>query len=127
MPDNISLRSFEVNSWQLRRFSFDLRCRFILMCLLQRTTNNVSKKQVTSTSKSQRSLKSIQEINYAVTYAIYIPGVPLFERLQCNYPFCYIYFLPRKPGSSGSIVYGYGLDDRVIEVRSPAEAKGFFL
>jgi hypothetical protein len=26
-----------------------------------------------------------------------------------------------------SIVSGYGLDDRVIEVRSPAEAKGFFL
>jgi hypothetical protein len=26
-----------------------------------------------------------------------------------------------------SIVSGYGLDDREIEVRSPAEAKGFFL
>jgi hypothetical protein len=25
------------------------------------------------------------------------------------------------------IVPGYGLDDRAIEVRSPAEAKGFFL
>jgi hypothetical protein len=32
-----------------------------------------------------------------------------------------------KPGSSVSIVSGYGLDDRAIEVRSPAEAKGFFL
>jgi hypothetical protein len=32
-----------------------------------------------------------------------------------------------KPGSSVSIVSGYRLDDRVIEVRSPAEAKGFFL
>jgi hypothetical protein len=31
-----------------------------------------------------------------------------------------------EPGSSGSIVSGYGLDDRAIEVRSPAEAKGFF-
>jgi hypothetical protein len=30
-----------------------------------------------------------------------------------------------EPGSSGSIVSGYGLDDREIEVRSPAEAKGF--
>jgi hypothetical protein len=29
-------------------------------------------------------------------------------------------------GSSVSIVSGYGLDDRAIEVRSPAEAKGFF-
>jgi hypothetical protein len=30
-------------------------------------------------------------------------------------------------GSSVGIVSGYGLDDRAIEVRSPAEAKGFFL
>jgi hypothetical protein len=30
-------------------------------------------------------------------------------------------------GSSVSIVSGYGLDDRAIEVRSPAEAEGFFL
>jgi hypothetical protein len=29
--------------------------------------------------------------------------------------------------SSVSIVSGYGLDDRAIEVWSPAEAKGFFL
>jgi hypothetical protein len=28
-------------------------------------------------------------------------------------------------GSSVSIVSGYGLDDRAIEVRSPADAKGF--
>jgi hypothetical protein len=26
-----------------------------------------------------------------------------------------------------SIVSGYGLDDRAIEVQSPAETKGFFL
>jgi hypothetical protein len=32
-----------------------------------------------------------------------------------------------EPGSSRSIVSGYGLDDRAIEVRSPAEAKGFVL
>jgi hypothetical protein len=31
-----------------------------------------------------------------------------------------------EPGSSVSIVSGYGLDYRTIEVRSPAEAKGFF-
>jgi hypothetical protein len=30
-----------------------------------------------------------------------------------------------EPGSSGSIVSGYGLDDRAIDVRSPAEAKDF--
>jgi hypothetical protein len=33
----------------------------------------------------------------------------------------------RNRGSSASIMYGYGLDDRAIEVRSPAEEKGFFL
>jgi hypothetical protein len=32
----------------------------------------------------------------------------------------------REPGSSDSIVHGYGLDDRAIEVRSPAAANGFF-
>jgi hypothetical protein len=36
-------------------------------------------------------------------------------------------FKSQEPGSSVSIVSGYGLDDRAIEVRSPAEAKGFFL
>jgi hypothetical protein len=30
-----------------------------------------------------------------------------------------------EPGSSGSIVYGYGLDDWAIEVRYSAEAKDF--
>jgi hypothetical protein len=30
-----------------------------------------------------------------------------------------------EPGSSVSIVSGYGLDDRAIQVRSPAEAKDF--
>jgi hypothetical protein len=32
-----------------------------------------------------------------------------------------------EPGSSVSTVSGYELDDQAIEVRSPAEAKGFFL
>jgi hypothetical protein len=32
-----------------------------------------------------------------------------------------------EPGSSVSTVSGYGLDDWAIEVRSPAEATGFFL
>jgi hypothetical protein len=31
-----------------------------------------------------------------------------------------------EPGSSVSIVSGYGLDDWAIEVRSPTEAKGIF-
>jgi hypothetical protein len=32
-----------------------------------------------------------------------------------------------EPGSLLSILSGYGLDVRAIEIRSPAEAKGFFL
>jgi hypothetical protein len=32
-----------------------------------------------------------------------------------------------EPGSSGSIVSGYGLDVQAMEVPSPAEAKEFFL
>jgi hypothetical protein len=33
----------------------------------------------------------------------------------------------REPSSSVSIVSGYGLDDRAIEVRFPAEAEGYCL
>jgi hypothetical protein len=40
--------------------------------------------------------------------------------------FCTV-MLKGEPGSSVSTVSGYRLDDREIEVRSPAEAKGFFL
>jgi hypothetical protein len=32
-----------------------------------------------------------------------------------------------EPDSSVSIESGYGLDDGAIDIRSPAEAKGFFL
>jgi hypothetical protein len=32
----------------------------------------------------------------------------------------------QEPGSSVSIVFGYGLDDQAIEVQSLAAAKGFF-
>jgi hypothetical protein len=37
----------------------------------------------------------------------------------------YVYIHTCEPSSSVSIVSGYGLDDRAIEVRSPAEAKDF--
>jgi hypothetical protein len=44
---------------------------------------------------------------------------------MCN---CLLHFrnnnnIFREPGSSGSIVSGYGLDNRAIGVRPPAEAK----
>jgi hypothetical protein len=38
-----------------------------------------------------------------------------------------IIYTRSEPDSSVCMVSGYGLDDRAIEVRSPAEAKGFFL
>jgi hypothetical protein len=37
------------------------------------------------------------------------------------------FFNEQSRGSSVSIVSGYGLDEGAIEVRSPAEAKGFVL
>jgi hypothetical protein len=51
----------------------------------------------------------------------------------CRYTIPELLFVPKfhtgtyqyKPGSSGSIVSGYVLDDREIEVRSPAGAKDF--
>jgi hypothetical protein len=39
--------------------------------------------------------------------------------------FFVVYFVVGSRGSSGSIVSGYGLDDRAIGVRSPAGAKDF--
>jgi hypothetical protein len=39
--------------------------------------------------------------------------------------FLIVYCLVLEPGSSVSTVSDYGLDDRAIEVRSPAEAKDF--
>jgi hypothetical protein len=36
-------------------------------------------------------------------------------------------FIVVSPGSSVSIVSGYGLDDRAIEVLFSVEGKGFFL
>jgi hypothetical protein len=39
--------------------------------------------------------------------------------------FAYLIELTCEPGSSVSIVSGYGLDERAIEVRSQAEAKDF--
>jgi hypothetical protein len=45
------------------------------------------------------------------------------ENIKVNISSTYV----TDPGSSVSIVSGYGLDDRAIDVRTPAEAKGFFL
>jgi hypothetical protein len=66
----------------------------------------------------------IQEYQVRILVREEIPGIDSFSAFQLYGSY---YFLEEKPGSSVSIVSGYGLDDRAIEVRSPAEAKGFFL
>jgi hypothetical protein len=56
--------------------------------------------------------------------------IPTSEKLSCmHFAFSPTHPKPAlgEPGSSVSIVSGYGLDERTIEFRPPAEAKGFFL
>jgi hypothetical protein len=49
-----------------------------------------------------------------------------YKRYDRTLKYIYIYiYIYGVSGSSVSVVSGYGLDDREIEVRSPAEAKGF--
>jgi hypothetical protein len=48
---------------------------------------------------------------------------PYIYAVKSNSAVC----LKSEPGSSVSIVFGYGLDDRAIEVQSLAVAKGIFL
>jgi hypothetical protein len=57
-------------------------------------------------------------------YMSLLPHTPLIRRTYKN---CLLFSCIWSPGSSVTIVYGYGLDDRAIEVRSPAEAKRFFV
>jgi hypothetical protein len=52
---------------------------------------------------------------------------PFFLKFVSLDSFLLLSTIVRSRGSSVSIVSGYGLDDRAIEVRSPAEAKRFFL
>jgi hypothetical protein len=55
-----------------------------------------------------------------------IPPLPLLlHRCVVGMLYLLIKLTSCLPGSSVSIVYGYGLDDRAIEVRSPTEARGF--
>jgi hypothetical protein len=51
----------------------------------------------------------------------------LLQQLETDIFILKIYILRRSRVSSGNIVSDYGLDDRAIGVRSPAETKGFFL
>jgi hypothetical protein len=58
--------------------------------------------------------------SYVLTISLKITDLKRVKLSCCTIQIC-------EPGSSDSTVSGYGLDDRTIEVRSPAEAKGFFL
>jgi hypothetical protein len=49
-----------------------------------------------------------------------------YKLINISYVFKTGVTLKHQPDSSVSAVTGYGLDDRVIKVPSPAEAKGFF-
>jgi hypothetical protein len=55
-------------------------------------------------------------------------GPPLSISFHRDSPHSYITWRMNNsdPGSSVSIVSGYGQDNRAIEIRSPAEAKDFF-
>jgi hypothetical protein len=63
----------------------------------------------------------LNQVKQKETFSEWI--VSLFEHTIL---FSYIR-LRSSRGSSASIVSGYSLDDRAIEVRSPAKEKGFFL
>jgi hypothetical protein len=52
-------------------------------------------------------------------------GTQLRQEDNVKYYTCNVYL--SEPGSSDSIVSGYGLDDWAIEVQSLAKAKAFFL
>jgi hypothetical protein len=57
-----------------------------------------------------------------LTFFLYMVKIRAERKGLLNMADC---FIQSEPGSSVSTVSGYGLDDRAIEVRSPAEAKGY--
>jgi hypothetical protein len=60
------------------------------------------------------------------SYALHM-RVNTFVHLEDNHPisFSTLRYIIKSRGNSVSIVSGYGLDDRAIGVRSPAEAREF--
>jgi hypothetical protein len=50
----------------------------------------------------------------------------LWDPTELSFEIKSYYILRIEPGSSVSIVSGYGLDDRAIQVRCSAEAKGLY-
>jgi hypothetical protein len=55
----------------------------------------------------------------------FIQFIQTYVGMELRNKFAYASIQIGSRGSSGSIVSGYGLDDRAIEVRSPAETKDF--
>jgi hypothetical protein len=73
--------------------------------------------------KVKDEIKSLSK-NYVKIYE-YLHRI--LERKELLLDFAIVLFALDKPGSSVSIVSGYGLDDRAIQVRFQEEAKEFFL
>jgi hypothetical protein len=62
-----------------------------------------------------------------LVHKIYGRSMLHIGELKNSYEFCLHILKDGEPDSSVSIVSGCGLDDRTIEVRCPAEVKGFLL
>jgi hypothetical protein len=61
--------------------------------------------------------------HFRTAYSLHCHGQSTYVPLYILLILLYSIYITLEPGSSGSIVSGYGLDDRAIEVRSLAEAK----
>jgi hypothetical protein len=73
-----------------------------------------------------RVLYLVKQTAVKYSWAVGFPSRPQYK--VCTVSHVYDrYILNCEPGSSGSVVSDYRLDDRETGVRSPAEAKGFFL
>jgi hypothetical protein len=82
---------------------------------------------VTSHITAVRLLKDIRdELCVSPSSSVWVKAPHLMLN-YLNLKFFHGQLHKHEPGSSVSIASGYGLDGRAIEVRSPAEAKGFFL
>jgi hypothetical protein len=128
-PIVVSFSMTGKRSWRLikcKNYLYPPRFRFAgqwKMHILTIVKINISRSFINLSSLYRRLYPPESGFTPAHSYNITISSganILLYNIYSCNYNSC-------KPGSSVSIVSGYGLDDCAIEVRSPAEAKGFFL
>jgi hypothetical protein len=100
------------------------------ICSPARSGNWLSSLQVTVTYRHWRHRSQVH-INMTCSYRAQCSGHTCgTTRLKPSSKYFILWLtcvLMCKPGSSVSIVSGYGLDDRAISIRSPAEAKGLYV